>query len=46
MDIFENCQDPYNNLFEDSDQFPTNPYYPPGKRILHENKIYHTVNSL
>merc|ERR1711902_18700 len=29
MDIFENCQDPYNNLFEDSDQFPTNPYYPP-----------------
>ena len=34
MDIFEKCEDP-NNLdpFGDPVQFPTNPYYPPGKKI-------------
>ena len=34
MDVFEKCEDPNNlDAFGDPVQFPTNPYYPPGKKI-------------
>ena len=34
MDVFEKCEDPNNlDAFGDPVQFPTNPYYPPGKNI-------------